>query len=69
MSLWQDHKLDVVGLGIKGREFEVSLGNGRPWGKRKRKGRKEGRKERKEKKENRKRWVGLEPLGFWTPQL
>lgn len=67
MSLWQDHKLDVVGLGIKGREFEVSLGNGRPWGKRKGKERKEG-KEGKERRQ-RKRWVGLEPLGFWTPQL
>lgn len=62
MSLWQDHKLDVVGLGIKGREFEVSLRNGRPWGKRKGKGGREGRKERKEKKEDR------EKSGWdWSP--
>lgn len=46
MSLWQDHKLDVVGLGIRGHEFKVSLRNRRLWGKRKGKGRKEKKEDR-----------------------
>lgn len=47
MSLWQDHKQDVVGLGIRGHEFKVSLRNGRLWGKRKGK---EGKERRQRKK-------------------
>lgn len=46
MSLWQDHKLDVVGLGIRGHEFKVSLRNRRLWGKKKGKGRKEKKEDR-----------------------
>lgn len=47
MSLWQDHKQDVVGLGIRGHEFKVSLRNGRLWGERKGK---EGKERRQRKK-------------------
>jgi len=50
LSLWQDHKLDVVGLGIRGHEFKVSLRNRRLWGKKKGKGRKEKKEDREKRR-------------------
>lgn len=60
MSLWQDHKQDVVGLGIRGHEFKVSLRNGRLWGERKGKG-------RKEKKDREKKVGGVGALRVLDP--